>query len=339
MSLLYEKIALTIETGIKNETYKVSSRLPGEDKLATDLNISRSTLRKALQLLESKGLIKCRPSIGNFVLKIPRTKRLYAYVAPNLSDPFHAEFIRLFNIKVVEEGGSLLIDDNSYAPAKQIISRLKEENVDGVIYCPGDIDESITVKSSGIPALWLTSISKCKTIDYITMNNEQGIKAILQHLRNKGINSAGYAKGTKTSQSYIRKDAFLNNVKSFGIKTNKSWILETNKDGEEGGRELFKKFSNLKKRPEALVFYNDWNAIGFIETALNNGINIPKDLRITGFDNLPLSHFYKVPLTTVDYNMPDLTAQAHKMLLKRISNTSMKRQEYVADCSLIIRKS
>ena len=339
MNLLYEKIADLIEERIKNKVYAVSSRLPGEDKLAGELKISRSTLHKALRLLKAKGLINCRPSIGNFVLKIPRTKRLYAYVAPNLSDPFHAEFIRLFNMKVVEEGGSLLIDDNSYASADQIVSRLKEENVDGVVYCPGDVDESHFLKESGIPALWLTSMSGCRTIDYIAMNNEQGIKAVLQHLCESGIKSVGYAKGVSSSKFAVRKDIFLDNVESFGLATDKNWILEVKKDGEEGGKKLFQKFINLEIKPDALVFYNDWNAIGFIETALNYGMDIPGDLRVTGFDNLPLSKFYKVPLTTVDYHLPELVAQAHKMLSKRITNVSMKRQHYIADCSLIVRKS
>ncbi len=338
MSLLYEKIADVLEEKIKDGVYVVSARLPGEDKLAAELNVARSTIHKAILLLEAKGLIECRPSVGNFVLKLPRAKRLYAYVAPNLSDPFHAEFIRLFNMKVVEEGSSLLIDDNSYTSANQIISRLKEENVDGVVYCPGDTDDSITIKNSGIPALWLTHAPECKTLDYIAMNNEEGIKAVLQHLHDAKVKTVGYAKGAKTKFS-LRKNAFLDKIKTFDLQTDKKWILETKKEGEEGGRHLFKKFINLKVKPEALVFYNDWNAIGFIETALSYGMDIPGDLRVTGFDNLPLSKFYKVPLTTVDYNLPDLAAQAHKMLSKRISNISMKRQEYIAECSLIARKS
>jgi len=339
MSLLYEKIADIIEERIKNRVYIISARLPGEEKLAVDLNVARTTIHRAIQLLEAKGLIRCRPSIGNFVAKVPRNKRLYAYVAPNLSDPFHSEFIRMFNMKVVEEGSSLLIDDNSYTSAEQIISRLKEENVDGVVFCPDKSDDSVLLKDSGIPTLWLTSVSECQTIDYIAMNNEQGVKAVLEHLRNTGVKTVGYARGVKTSNKTIRKDAFLNNVESFGLTTNKKWILNVKKDGEDGGKELFRKFADLKERPEALVFYNDWNAIGFIETALNSGVDIPRELRVTGFDNLPLSKFYKVPLTTVDYNLPNLASQAHKMLSKRITNISMKRQEYIADCTLIIRKS
>ncbi len=339
MSLLYEKIADIIEERIKSRIYVISARLPGEEKLAEEFNVARTTIHRAIQLLEAKGLIKCRPSIGNFVAKVPRNKRLYAYVAPNLSDPFHAEFIRMFNMKVVEEGSSLLIDDNSYTSSEQIISRLKEENVDGVVFCPDKRDDSVLLKDSGIPTLWLTSISECKNIDYIAMNNEQGIKAVLQHLHNTGITTVGYARGVKSSGNNIRKNAFLNNVDSFGLTTNKKWIFNVRKDGEDGGKEIFRKFACLKERPEALVFYNDWNAIGFIETALNSGVDIPRELRVTGFDNLPLSKFYKVPLTTVDYNLPDLVSQAYKMLSKRITNISMKRQEYIANCTLIIRKS
>ncbi|RKY28124.1 MAG: hypothetical protein DRP83_01280 [Planctomycetota bacterium] len=339
MSLLYEKTAMILEERIRNETYKVSSRLPGEDKLAAELNVSRSTLRRVIQLLETRGIIKRRPSVGNFVVKIPRTKRLYAYVAPGLSDPFHAEFIRLFNMMVVGECGNLLVDDSSHTSADKIISRLKEENVDGVVFCPRNVDKSILLKESGIPALWLAAVPKCQTVDYLVVNDERGIKAILEHLRDTGIKSAGYAKGVKGSLVSARKAAFIKNAKLYGVSINNKWILEVEQDGEEGGRELFKKFIKLKSRPEAIICYNDWNAVGFIEAALSYGMDIPADLRITGFDNIPLSQFYKVPLTTVDCHLSDFASQAHAMLSNRIANISMDRQVHIADCSLIVRKS
>ena len=92
MSLLYEEIAKKIEQQIEDDTYPLSSRLPGENRLAKEFSVARPTLHKAICILEKKGLIESRPSVGNFVIKKPNKKRLYAYVAPNLSDPFHAGY-------------------------------------------------------------------------------------------------------------------------------------------------------------------------------------------------------------------------------------------------------
>ncbi len=339
MSLLYEKTAGILEERIKNGAYEVSSRLPGEDKLAAELDISRGTLHKAIQLLETKGVLQCRPSVGNFVLKLPRTKRLYAYVTPGLSDPFHAELIRLFNMKIVDEGGSLLIDDSSHTSADEIISRLKEESVDGVVFCPRNVDKSALLKDSGIPALWLAAVPKCQTLDYIMVNDEQGMNAILNHLRDTGIKSAGYAKGVVGSLVSTRKAAFIKHAELQGLTINDKWIFEVKQDGEAGGRELFRHFISLESRPEAIVCYNDWNAIGFIEAALSYGMDIPGDLRVIGFDNLPLSEYYKVPLTTVDCHLSDFASQAHTMLSKRIEDISTDRHIHISDCSLVVRKS
>ena len=339
MSLLYEKTAKIIEAKIEDGTYPVSMRLPGEDRLAKELDIARPTLHKAILLLEAKGLIECRSSVGNFVLKSPKSKRLYAYIAPDLSDPFHAEFISIFNKNVVAAGGSLLIDDNSNTSTEKIIRRLKDENVDGVVFCHAQRDDSIFLKNSDIPAVWLSSVPECKTIDYIVMNNEQGIKAVLEHLRNSRINTVGYAEGWNQSKFSIRKETFSENISQYGLSTEDSWILKIKNGGESGGRELFELFTQLEKRPEALVCYNDWNAIGFIEAALDYGIKIPQELRVIGFDNLMLSKFFRVPLTTVDCNLPALAAKAYKMISARINNLSMERQVYIEDCSLIVRKS
>ncbi len=337
--LLYEKIALELKARISNKVYPVTARIPGEGRLAKEFNVARPTLHKAILLLEKQGLLECRPSVGNFVLKLPKTKRLYAYIAPSLSDPFHAEFIREFNTCVVAEGGSLLIDDNSHTSARKIIARLQEEDVDGIIYCSPQNSDSLLVSESGIPAVWFSSVPVSEDIDYLITNNEQGLAAVMAHLVESGINNIGYAEGYSGKGRSIRHEFFIKQLAASKLSSNDKWLLASDLDGEKGGRQLFEMFINLKKRPEALICYNDWNAIGFIEAALDYGLAIPDELRVIGFDNLLLSRFFKVPLTTVDCNLQALAQQAFKMVSNRIANPGIKRQVHIEDCSLIIRKS
>jgi LacI family transcriptional regulator len=338
MGLLYEQIAKKIEQQIIDGEYPLSSRLPGENKLAKAFGVARPTLHKAICILEKKGIIECRPSVGNFVIKTPKKKRRYAYIAPNLSDPFQAEFIREFNSCIVQDGGSLSIDDNSQTTTEKIIERLQEDHVDGVVFCSTGRDDSLLIKKSNIPAIWFATIPSCKDIDYIVTNSEQGMREALNYLSNNGIYRVGYAEGNNVFLG-IRKDCFLKLSKQFNMRWRDEWLLATHTEGETGGKRLFELFCSLEEKPDALIFYNDWNAIGFINAALDAGVCIPEKLRVIGFDNLLLSRFIKVPLTTIDYSIQTLAKEAFRMLLTRIEQPDHSRQVYIGDGELIVRKS
>lgn len=64
---LYERIALNIETAIKNEVYQVGNLLPSEKQLLDTYKLSRITIRKALELLESQGLVRKVQGKGVYV--------------------------------------------------------------------------------------------------------------------------------------------------------------------------------------------------------------------------------------------------------------------------------
>ncbi|MGC9064645.1 MAG: GntR family transcriptional regulator, partial [bacterium] len=68
---IYAKIAETLREEIKNGTLKPGDQLPTEEELCNFYNVSRGTIRKALSLLESEGIISRRQGVGSFVGSAP----------------------------------------------------------------------------------------------------------------------------------------------------------------------------------------------------------------------------------------------------------------------------
>ncbi len=67
---LYESVIEQIMNLIKNNKLKPGDKLPPERELAEKLSISRGSLREAFRVLESKGLIKSKPSGGRYIREI-----------------------------------------------------------------------------------------------------------------------------------------------------------------------------------------------------------------------------------------------------------------------------
>src|SRR5215472_1863393 len=70
---LVAEAAASIRAAIAGGRWRVGSQLPGEPQLATDLGISRATLREGLRLLVSERLLDRRPGVGTFVARVPPT--------------------------------------------------------------------------------------------------------------------------------------------------------------------------------------------------------------------------------------------------------------------------
>ena len=70
-----------------------------------------------------------------------------------------------------------------------------------------------------------------------------------------------------------------------------------------------------KERPTAIFCYNDLSALGLLAEAHRHGLDIPGDLSVVGFDNVPYAELSLPPLTTVEQRAEDLGRLAVRNLL------------------------
>ncbi len=107
----------------------------------------------------------------------------------------------------------------------------------------------------------------------------------------------------------------------------------TMQSGEVAGRALL----DRTERPTAIFAVNDNNAIGVMAAAHALGLNVPDDLSLVGYNDIPVVSRLPVPLTTVRVPFPQIAANALE-LLREASNDSPPRI-LIAAPTLIPRKS
>jgi len=95
-------------------------------------------------------------------------------------------------------------------------------------------------------------------------------------------------------------------------------VVATYQSVSGAGREAMEAIIALEDRPTAIVCFNDLVAIGALNAARANGLRVPEDVSITGWDDLPIAAWDLVRLTTVGQSMDEMARTAARLLVERI---------------------
>jgi DNA-binding LacI/PurR family transcriptional regulator len=158
----------------------------------------------------------------------------------------------------------------------------------------------------------------------------------------------------KGNTKYDREEGYIKALNNYGIPVDKSLIISHNHELECLPGVINKILSIINicdfklaggGRPTAIFGFNDYLAIGLISLLEQHGIKVPEDMSIVGFDNIELSQYAKVPLTTVDFNGEEVTTAAVDLLIDKIKNKNTKIdggnkiRKIIVEPELIIRDS
>ena len=109
----------------------------------------------------------------------------------------------------------------------------------------------------------------------------------------------------------------------------------TQKSGYECCMDLLK----IPEPPTAIVACNDLMAFGAISAAQDSGLEVGKDISITGFDGIPMGEYFHPPLTTVNQPVYKIGGMVCEMLVNIIKGKISEPEHILMKPSLIIRQS
>jgi LacI family transcriptional regulator len=137
-----------------------------------------------------------------------------------------------------------------------------------------------------------------------------------------------------------RRKAFLHCLAEIGLQADPELVRESDHTIEGGMREL-DPLLKLSQPPTAILCHNDLTAIGVMHRAREHGVEIPRQLSVGGFDDIPLARFVFPPLTTVRMSQPELARLAFHALMTDVLREAPAPHgsEYVLETKLVLRKS
>lgn len=325
-------------------------------EIASLANVSTTTVSKVLNGDFRKVSIQTRDRI----LAIAREKHYYpnrmakglaerkshliGLLLPGIANPFYAELARGITNFCEPAGYVTVVLSTDEREDREInyINTLAGYRADGVMLLGSErtVASNISlVKQHGIPYVVVDSHSASS--DYnVTVNDFSGVYRMTKYLINVGhrhiafISGHGYISDEKNP----RLEGYRAAMQDAGVPLNPLMIemgSYTVQSGYEKAQLLFSRGLDIT----ALVCGNDLIAVGAYQAARQRGLKVPKDISVTGYDDIFISDILDPPLTTVRSPAYEMGVAAASMLYKRIHGQLNEQMTQTFEPAIVQRGS
>jgi DNA-binding LacI/PurR family transcriptional regulator len=329
---LYLQIIDEIKSKIASHALKAGDQLGSHAELASAYHVSLITVKKALATMIQQGILYSRVGKGTYVAQQtdetrPQERLTIGLVLQDLRSPFFSRVMHSVEDAAYELGYHVLISNSSGKAEKEDaqIARFKKFGVNGMIIASMShmYHATPTVRRllhEGFPFVMVSYIAD-EEIPFVGCDHKLGGFMATEYLIKLGYERIGYISGEKGNLvGDLRRSGYEEALKAHGRKIDKRLVHHLRMKGEwhdyQSGYEIGKKFKSLEVKPDALFVYNDLAALGFQDAALAQGIRIPEDVALVGFDDIERGQYASVPLTTVGQPTDSIGRQATDLLLR-----------------------
>ena len=205
----------------------------------------------------------------------------------------------------------------------------KYRNVDGVIIASVDFKDPEVVKlvESDIPTI---------TIDYefngrssVVSDNIQGEKDIVDYLVKMGHKKIAFIKGDDTTVTKLRVSSFYKACAEHNIPVNEAFIKQGRYHMPKVSGSVTRELLALDEKPTVIIYPDDYSLLGGITEIEKNGLKVPDDISIVGYDGIKLSRLLRPIVTTFVQDSVEIGRQSARKLIEIIENPKTSLAERI----------
>jgi LacI family transcriptional regulator len=271
--------------------------------------------------------------------------RILGLVVPDITDPVSAAIVQSFESMASVQNYETLLTTTGNNPERTTVAirHMMQRSVDGIAVLALGVDERLIeeLQSRRVPLVFLDMIAPIQGMNSIRIDYMHGTRQAVQHLAARRHTRIAYVSGPlRHSPTAARVAEFRKCLDEIQLKLQPDLIIEGD-DTIAGGMRALAAIQRLVRRPTAVLCSNDMTAIGVILKAREQGISIPADLSVVGFDNISLSQFTEPALTTIQWPQASLAERALRMLCPEVKKpvSPAVRGACILPTDLLIRAS
>jgi LacI family transcriptional regulator len=239
---------------------------------------------------------------------------------------------------------SLLL--NGRYDSGRVVAWITERRVDGLMFIRYTRREHglfAAASAAGLPVVLIGPDIKAPASSIVRCNNLDAGRIVAEHLMGLGHRRLAFAGGPRESIDTRDRHRGLTQAlaeREIDLPEKRVWFGPNY--GHESGAEYAHSFLALppRARPSAVVMGNDAMALGFMRTVLQQGVKIPEEVSVVGFDGIPEGGLYFPGLTTVLQPAHRMGQSGCRALLECIANPDLERTADVQyGVELVVRES
>jgi GntR family transcriptional regulator, arabinose operon transcriptional repressor len=352
----YLQLKQEILSWIHSGKLRPDEKMPTEHEIANQFQLSRHTVRQALGELENEGWLYKIQGSGTFVSKPKQIRKhevkTVAILTTYISDYIFPHIVRGAEETLREKGYRLLLasTDNNKEREREHLEAMIREPLSGLIIEPTksaqgnpNLSYYLTLNNLNIPYVMINERYLEMSCPSIKMDDEKGGYLLTDHLIQLGHRRiAGFFK-TDDLQGVNRLKGFIRAHQERGVSLSSNHLVSyTTEEKNTKPLEIAHSFLQHpeEERVTAFVCYNDELAVKLLDVIRQQGLSVPDDISIVGFDDSTFATATEVKLTTICHPKSEMGIKAAEMLVQMIEKQQDDGiKDIIYQPELIVRES
>ncbi|GFN21903.1 LacI family DNA-binding transcriptional regulator [Thermanaeromonas sp. C210] len=278
--------------------------------------ISPETRQRVLEAVAELGFL---PNAAARSLQLQETKTI-GLMLPDIANPYYPGIVRGIEDVAHEEGYTIILcnTDRSRERTSRYLRVLREKRVDGIIFTGGGVVEDACRdrffwREEEIPTVVIGRHSA--DFPSVQIDNVAAAKGAIAHLISQGHRYIACITGPETSTTARdRLQGYREALAEAGLEYDAAMVVAGDFSPAGGYRALEELLARPRLKFTALFTHNDLMAVGALKALADNGLSVPRDVAVVGFDDIPLASYVLPRLTTVAVPVYDLGVTAMRLL-------------------------
>jgi len=215
-----------------------------------------------------------------------------------------------------------------------------KNKVDGILIAPGAPDSETVkfLKKSGVPFVLMNCQSDDPEISYVYCDNYRGGTLMAEYFNSLSQDQIIIISVVDHQSVRDRIKGFTDHLNTTAEKIVRYTDAKTYKDGYALAP-LIVEQNSIKTKKTSLFVTNDYVAIGVLTRLMEMGIPVPGQAAVAGFDDIRISSFCRIPLTTVSQSVIEMGSTAATALLDLINKNTAQPFRHIIEPRLVVRES
>lgn len=298
--------------------------------------VSEETKQRVRDAARALGYV---PSEVGRALSSGRTRRI-GLLLTDLNNQFYPHVIAPMHHELEALGYQLVLQTET-SDSAAVVERLLANGLDGVLLATTTLDSLLParLKDRGVPMVYFNRVSNAVDADRVIVDPSHGLREVADAIVSLGHRRVAAIFGPRNTSTGERREIALREaLEDHGVSIGARYSHRGPFDFDTGFTAASTMLT-LVDPPTVLVCGNDVVALGALNAARQLGVEVPTEVSVVGFDDLPIASWPIVQLTTVAFDLGGMARAAASLLVRRLEAAEDAPSETVTFGSRLVTRA